>query len=100
MRDHDRLSITTLIDYNMLHCFRMKRYFVRLQSVAPMIQNNRHSLKPMLATCCLNTLSGKTFVSGFASTYYLLLCSTFYNLIMNFILNNITLIVNELGSAT
>jgi hypothetical protein len=59
MRDNDRLSINALIEYNMLPCFRMKRYFTKLQSVAPVIQDHRHSLKPMPATCCLNTLGGR-----------------------------------------
>jgi hypothetical protein len=51
MCDNDQLSITALINYNMLHCFKTKRYFTRLQSVAHVIQDHRHSLKPMLVTC-------------------------------------------------
>jgi hypothetical protein len=77
MRDNDRLSITALIDYNMLPFFRMNRYFTRLQSVAHVIQDHRHSVKSMLVTCCLNTLGGRPFMSGSASIFYLLLRSTF-----------------------
>jgi hypothetical protein len=46
MCDNDRLSITALIDYNMLSCFRTIRYFIRLQYVAHVIQDHRHSLNP------------------------------------------------------
>jgi len=66
MRDNDLLSIITLIDYNMLPCFRTKD-FTRLQSVAPVILDHRYSLNPMPAACLLNTLGGRPFVSGSAS---------------------------------
>jgi hypothetical protein len=49
---------------------------------------------------CLNMLGGRPFVSGSASIGNILLCSIFYGLILNLLLNNITLNVNELGSAT
>jgi hypothetical protein len=45
MCDNDLLSITALIDYNMLPCFRTKD-FTRLQSVAPVILDHRYSLDP------------------------------------------------------
>jgi hypothetical protein len=61
MRYNDQLSITALIDYNMLPCFRTEGYFTRLQYVAHVIQDHRHSLKPMSTTCCLNTLGGRPF---------------------------------------
>jgi hypothetical protein len=44
MRDNDRLSITALIDCNIIPCFRTKGYITRLQSVAPVIQDHKHSL--------------------------------------------------------
>jgi hypothetical protein len=50
MCDNDLLSIIALIDYNMLACFRTEKDFNWLQSVAPVIQDHRHSLKPMPAT--------------------------------------------------
>jgi hypothetical protein len=95
MCDNDRLSITTLNDYNMIPCFRTKRYFIRLQFVAPVNQDHMHSLKPMSATCCLNTLGGRPFVSD-PLTLLSSIMLNFYGLILNFLLNNITLNDKEL----
>jgi hypothetical protein len=39
------------------------------------IQNHNLSLKLMLANCSLNTLGGKSFVSGSAIIFLVLICS-------------------------
>jgi hypothetical protein len=66
MCDNDLLSITALIDYNMLSASERK-HFTRLQFVAPVIQDHRHSLNLMSAAWLLNTLGERPFVNGSTS---------------------------------
>jgi hypothetical protein len=77
MHDNDQLIITTLIDYNMLACFRTKRYFIWLQSVAFVIQDLGTPFNPCRLCVVLTRWVEDLFVSGSASICYILLCSSF-----------------------
>jgi hypothetical protein len=66
-----------------LRTTRLNNYYAPFHSeidshliLGPLVsKNHRLSLKPMSATCSLNTLGGKPFVNGSASICLVLMCS-------------------------
>jgi hypothetical protein len=89
-------------DYSVSSHLKTRLYFLwgRLFCMASLSRDHRLSLKPMLATCSLNTLGGKPFVSRSASILFVLICSKTNSLILDTPFHNIKLDLDVFGYIT
>jgi hypothetical protein len=72
LRHNSQLRTTRLSNYHAhFHC-KIDSHLILGLLIS---KNHMLSLKPMSATCSLNTLSGKPFINGSAIIYLVLICS-------------------------
>jgi hypothetical protein len=72
LRHNSQLRITRFNNYHVFFYSEIDSYLILWTLVS---NNHRLSLKPMPATCSLNTLGGKSFINGSTNIYLVLMCS-------------------------